>query len=142
MTATRRHRFLLSALYEVPVGKNRKYFAGMNRIADTAIGGWSLSTVSLWRLVPYLTPITSKQFDPGNLNLSYRGSFQRPDCIGNGNIANPATGSMFNLAAFNPVPSGPVGKLWRRDSPGPWHNHHRCRAGEELPDYGTASTAI
>jgi hypothetical protein len=109
MTATRRHRFLLSALYDVPVGKNRKYFAGMNRIADAAIGGWSLSTVSLWETGPYLTPTTSNSLDPGNLNLSYRGSFQRPDCIGNGNIANPATGSMFNLAAFNPVPSGPVG---------------------------------
>ena len=41
--------------------------------------------------------------------FSYRGSFQRPDCNGNGNIANPATGSMFNLAAFNPIPAGPVG---------------------------------
>jgi hypothetical protein len=81
----------------------------MNRIADAVVGGWSLSTVSLWETGPYLTPTTSNSFDPGNLNLSYRGSFQRPDCIGNGNIANPATGSMFNLAAFNPVPSGPVG---------------------------------
>ncbi len=119
MTATRRHRFLLSALYDVPVGKKRKHFAGMNRIADVAIGGWSLSTVSLWETGPYLTPTTSTScpppgpgvvcYDPGNLNISYRGAFQRPDCIGNGNIANPATGSMFNLAAFNPVPSGPVG---------------------------------
>ena len=31
------------------------------------------------------------------------------DCIGNGNMANAATGSMFNLSAFNPIPSGPVG---------------------------------
>src|SRR5580700_3143253 len=30
MSATRRHRFLLSAVYELPVGKNRKYFSGMN----------------------------------------------------------------------------------------------------------------
>jgi hypothetical protein len=109
MSATRRHRFLLSALYDLPVGKNRKHFAGMNRLADAVAGGWSFSTVSLRETGPYLTPTTSNSFDPGNLNLSYRGSFQRPDCIGNGNTPNPATGSMFNLAAFNPVPSGPVG---------------------------------
>ena len=109
MSATRRHRFLLSALYDLPVGKNRKYFTGMNRIADAVAGGWSLSTVSLWETGPYLTPTTSSSYDPGNLNISYRGAFQRPDCIGNGNIPNPATGSMFDLAAFNPIPSGPVG---------------------------------
>jgi len=109
MSATRRHRFLLSAVYDVPIGKNRRYFAGMNRIADAAVGGWSVSTVSLWETGPYLTPITSSSYDPGNLNISYRGAFQRPDCIGNGNIANPATGSMFNLTAFHPLPSGPVG---------------------------------
>jgi hypothetical protein len=109
MSATRRHRFLLSALYDVPIGKNRRYLARMNRIADAAVGGWSVSTVSLWETGPYLTPTTSSSYDPGNLNISYRGAFQRPDCIGNGNMANPTTGSLFNLAAFNPVPSGPVG---------------------------------
>jgi hypothetical protein len=56
-----------------------------------------------------LTPITSSSYDPGNLNLSYRGAFQRPDCIGNSNVRNSATGSMFNNSAFNPIPSGPVG---------------------------------
>ncbi len=109
MSATRRHRFLLSALYDLPVGKNRKYFTGMNRIADAVVGGWALSTVSLWETGPYLTPTTSSSYDPGNLNISYRGAIQRPDCFGNGNVANPATGSMFNLAAFDPIPLGPVG---------------------------------
>jgi Carboxypeptidase regulatory-like domain len=109
MAATRRNRFLLSAVYDLPVGQNRQLFSHMNRFADLAFGGWSLSTVSLWETGPYLTPTTSSSFDPGNLSLSYRGSFQRPDCIGNGNIANSATSSMFNGSAFNPIPAGPVG---------------------------------
>jgi hypothetical protein len=116
MSATRRHRFLLSAVYDLPVGKNRKYFTSMNRITDTMVGGWSLSTVSLWETGPYLTPTTSNSFDPGNLSLSYRGSFQRPDCIWNPNVANPVTGSMFNINAFPTLtdgspspPAGPVG---------------------------------
>jgi hypothetical protein len=114
MSATRRHRFLLSAVYDLPVGQNRRFLSHMNRFTDLAFGGWSMSTVSLWETGPYLTPTTSPSFDPGNLNISYRGAFQRPDCIGNGDRAvtasqNPyGVASMFNPGAFtNPV--GPVG---------------------------------
>jgi hypothetical protein len=109
MAGTRRNRFLLSAVYELPVGRNRKFLAHMNRFSDVALGGWSVSTVSLWETGPYLTPTTSSSYDPGNLNLSYRGALQRPDCTGNGNVANPVTGSMFNINAFSPIPVGPVG---------------------------------
>jgi hypothetical protein len=109
MSATRRNRFLLSAVYDLPVGRTRKYMSHMNRASDLAIGGWSISTVSLWETGPYLTPVTSSSFDPGNLSLSYRGAFQRPDCTGNPNAADPLTGSMFNNKAFNPIPFGPVG---------------------------------
>jgi Carboxypeptidase regulatory-like domain len=107
--ATRRNRLLVSALYDLPVGYNRKFFNHMKRVPEAIFGGWSVSTVSLWETGPYLTPTTSPSYDPGNLNLSYRGSFQRPDCLGNGNIANPTSGSMFTISAFNPVPLGPVG---------------------------------
>jgi Carboxypeptidase regulatory-like domain len=109
MAQTRRNRLLVSAVYDLPVGTNRKYFAHANTVAETIVGGWAISTVSVWETGPYLTPTTSSSFDPGNLNLSYRGAFQRPDCIGNGNVANLSNGSMFEIAAFNPIPSGPVG---------------------------------
>jgi hypothetical protein len=87
MAGTRRNRFLLSAVYDVPAGRNRKFLGHMNRFSELVIGGWSISTVSLWETGPYLTPITSSSYDPGNLSLSYRGAFQRPDCIGNGDRA-------------------------------------------------------
>jgi hypothetical protein len=73
-----------------------------DRYSDLVFGVWSISTG------PYLTPITSSSYDSGNLSLFYRGAFQRPDCVGN-SIANSATGSMFNINDFNPIPSGPVG---------------------------------
>jgi hypothetical protein len=53
--------------------------------------------------------MTSPAYDPGNLNLVYRGALQRPDCIGDGNLPNPTIGNYFNISAFNPVPAGPVG---------------------------------
>jgi hypothetical protein len=109
ISQSRRDRLLISAVYDLPVGENRRYLSRTNRLVGAFLGGWSLSTVSLWETGPFLTPITSPSYDPGNLNLAYRGAFQRPDCIANGNFANRATGSMFALSAFAPIPSGPVG---------------------------------
>lgn len=109
VAAVRRNRVLVSAIYELPVGNNRKFFSHMSSVPQAIFGGWSVSTISLWQTGPYLTPITSPSYDPGNLNLVYRGAFQRPDCIGNGNLAHPTPGDYFNLDAFNPIPSGPIG---------------------------------
>ncbi|HMD40835.1 MAG TPA: TonB-dependent receptor [Candidatus Acidoferrum sp.] len=109
MAGTRRNRFLVTALYDLPAGRNRKYFSHMKAVPEAILGGWSFSTVSLWETGPYLTPITSSSYDPGNLNISYRGAIQRPDCTGNPNVANAAAGSMFDINAINPIPAGPVG---------------------------------
>src|SRR5271165_1025022 len=86
MACTRRNRFLFSAVYELPFGQNRKYMSHLSRATDLVLGEWSISTVSLWETGPYLTPITSSSYNPGILNLSYRGAFQRPDCTGNPNV--------------------------------------------------------
>jgi hypothetical protein len=106
---TRRNRLVATAIYEFPVGKNRKFFSHLNHFSETLIGGWSFSSVALWETGPYLTPITSPSYDPGNLNLAYRGAYQRPDCLSGRPAAGGATGSIFNINEFNPVPSGPAG---------------------------------
>jgi hypothetical protein len=109
VSAVRRHRVLVSAIYELPVGNGRPFLNHMSSVAQAFFGGWSISTVSMWQTGPHLTPITSPSYDPGNLNLVYRGAFQRPDCVGNGNLDNPSVDNYFNLDAFNPIPAGPVG---------------------------------
>jgi len=104
IVGTRRQRVLISAIYQLPVGKDRAFLNHMNALGNAALGGWELSTVSMWETGPYLTPITSPAFDTANLNLVYTGAFLRPDCIGNPNLANPTVNEYFNIAAFNPVP--------------------------------------
>ena len=82
----------------------------MNRFGDALLGGWELSTVSLWQTGPYLTPITSPSYDTANLNLVFRGASLRPDCTGNPIPANRTLGNYFNLGAFNPIPgAGRIG---------------------------------
>jgi len=109
IAAVRRDRVLVSAIYELPVGQGRRFLSHMSAVPQALFGGWSISTVSLWQTGPYLTPITSPSYDPGNLDLVYRGAFQRPDCIANGNVSHPTPDNYFNLAAFDPIPAGPVG---------------------------------
>ncbi|WP_051978341.1 TonB-dependent receptor domain-containing protein [Edaphobacter aggregans] len=47
VVGTRRQRFLVSAIYQLPFGSNRQYLSNMNRFEDAIFGGWEISTVSL-----------------------------------------------------------------------------------------------
>ena len=39
------HNFKVNAIYELPFGNGRKFFAGVNRVADAIIGGWQFSPI-------------------------------------------------------------------------------------------------
>jgi hypothetical protein len=109
IAGTRRQRLLISAIYQLPFGKDRNFLKHMNTIGNALAGGWEISTVSLFQTGPYLTPVTSPSYDPGNLGLVYRGAYQRPDRIGDGNLSNPTPDQYFNINAFNPSPAGVIG---------------------------------
>jgi hypothetical protein len=104
IVGTRRHRVLVSAIYQLPVGRDRVFLNKMSPVANALVGGWEVSTVTLWQTGPYLTPVTSPAFDTANLDLVYTGAFLRPDCIGNPNLSNPTVNRYFDINAFNAVP--------------------------------------
>jgi hypothetical protein len=62
------------AVYEVPVGRGRKYATDMSRPADALIGGWQLSPIFSWHGG---FPLTVSGGDTSGTNS--RGS--RADCI-------------------------------------------------------------
>ena len=105
IAGTRQQRVLVSAIYQLPIGRNRAYLRRLNRFGEAVLGGWEASTVSVWQTGPYLTPITSPSFDPANLNLVFRGAALRPDRIGNGNLPNPTPNAYFNIGAFTQTPA-------------------------------------
>ncbi|MFN0124456.1 MAG: carboxypeptidase regulatory-like domain-containing protein, partial [Blastocatellia bacterium] len=39
------HVFKTNAIYELPIGQGRKFFGGMNRVADAVFGGWQISPI-------------------------------------------------------------------------------------------------
>jgi hypothetical protein len=88
------HSFVLSYVYELPVGKGKKFGSGMNGALNAVVGGWQTSgTLTLKQGFP-LT-ITSS----GN-GVNYFGAGQHVDVIGDYHIANPSRTEWFNTSAF------------------------------------------
>ena len=45
----RRHRYTLAAVYQLPIGRGRKFGADMNRVLDAFVGGWQLNGTYEWQ---------------------------------------------------------------------------------------------
>jgi hypothetical protein len=106
LSGARRDRILLTGIVPLPFGKGRTFGSGWHGLAQTVIGGWDLSTVSLVQSGPFLTPTVNGTADQSNTNLANRTSLIRPDRIANGNLPNPTHDQLFDRSAFMPVPRG------------------------------------
>jgi Carboxypeptidase regulatory-like domain len=102
---TRRHRMLLTGMYQLPFGQGRTYMAN-GRIKDLFLGGWDLTTVTLLETGPWLTPTISPSSDQSNTNLVNRGALARPDQVSNALYTGQSRQAYFNINAFAPTPAG------------------------------------
>ena len=55
---SRRQRFLMTFLYELPFGKGKPFLNGSNPVVSRVIGGWTLSGIALWQTGPFMTVTT------------------------------------------------------------------------------------
>jgi Carboxypeptidase regulatory-like domain len=125
---TRRHRFLLTGVYQLPFGEGRKYLTHGNWLNEL-VGGWDLNTITLLETGPWLTPSISpggcqvtpdpvtgecpsttggipETNDQSNTNVTNRGAYLRPDAVSHNYYAGQSRSRYFNLAAFSPTPVG------------------------------------
>jgi len=87
VTPDLRHRFTISYLYELPVGRGRQFLTDVSGVADAFLGGWQLAGITTAQSGEAVTASMSS-------DLSNTGSFSyRPD-----QIANPYNFS-FNTAS-------------------------------------------
>ncbi len=103
VTGTRRHRWLSSSVYELPIGRGKRFGGEMSRFADLVVGGWQVSNIFLMQSGPFLTAFLSgSNTDPsgtGSGTLFFRQ--QRPDRVANGNRTSGRTRTnWFNNDAF------------------------------------------
>ncbi len=108
-----RHKFLATAVYDLPFGKGRQFANNLNPVEDLFVGGWSTTGIFLFHTGNFLTPyFPSTVSDPSGTNPSERSvAQQRPDCLGNS--AAPDAHSLahyFNSAAYS-IPGNNIGRF-------------------------------
>ena len=101
---TRRHRFLLTGVYQLPFGSGRAYMNG-GGFKDTLLGGWDITTITLAETGPWLTPTISSSADQSNTNAEGRETVVRPDVVSSNLYAGQSRASYFNVKAFAPTPA-------------------------------------
>jgi hypothetical protein len=102
---TRRHRMLVSGVYQLPFGAGRTWMNG-GGVKDAFLGGWDVTTVTLLETGPWLTPTIGASADQSNTNAANRGVIVRPDVVSNNFYAGQSRARYLNLAAFSPTPAG------------------------------------
>jgi hypothetical protein len=105
---TRRHRFLLSGVYELPFGEGRMMLK--KGLLGKVVGGWNVNTVTLIETGPWLTPSISPGLDQSNTNVVNRGAYARPDVVSADYYKGQSRTAYFNAAAFA-IPAAGVGRF-------------------------------
>ena len=99
-----RHNFVLSANYELPFGKGRKYAADASNVMDAIFGGWRLSGIFQARSG---FPITVTDGRARSLQGT-RGN-ERPNCVGDPKPSDQNINHWMDINAFAVAPLGTFG---------------------------------
>jgi hypothetical protein len=67
---TRRNQWNSTMVYDLPIGRGKKFAGSMPRIADLVVGGWRLANIFVWQTGPFESPY----FDSGQGDPSGTGS--------------------------------------------------------------------
>jgi hypothetical protein len=107
-------RFTLSGVYQLPVGRGRKFLANTNRVVDGVVGGWQVTSI-----------LTLQSGAPLTLNMSTTtsntGTLQRPNQVCNGNLpaSKQTIHAFYNTACYAAPPNYTFGNTGRNTIVGP-----------------------
>jgi hypothetical protein len=100
-----RHRFVLSYVYDLPFGKNRRYLSGLSGAADKLVEGWQVAGI---------TTFSTGQYENATLPADWQvmGAFATsfPNKVGPAYPGNHSYTNWFNINSFT-YPGCPVGDL-------------------------------
>ena len=94
----------------VPIGRGKKFFGGMNGVANGIFGGWTTTGVFRWNSgLPFQTPFDASRWAT-NWNVQSNGVRVRPlDAATQGHSTNVFANPAFALASFRNARPGEVG---------------------------------
>ena len=94
-----RHRFVLSALYALPVGKGQRFWSGSSAVVGKMVSGWQLGSIVTFASGQPLTATLT--FD----NSNTIDGVKLPDRVSNPNNGPKTIAEFFNTSAFaDPAP--------------------------------------
>lgn len=91
-----RHRFVTSFVYELPVGRGRRWLSAAHPILDHLLGGWQVTGILTLQSGRPFTVITTR-------DISNTGGENRPFVVGNPKVKKPTPDRWFNTDAFSDV---------------------------------------
>ena len=104
-----RYRFVTSLIYELPVGRGRRWGASMPRVADAFLGGWGLGGIYTAHTgLPYTIVESGNPANTGSVNV-----IDRPNVVGDPHAGPRTLEADFNVNAFAATPSFQYGSLGR-----------------------------
>ncbi len=115
------HRFTGSFVYELPIGPGKAWGGGLAGGAAKLLGGWQLNgIVTMQSGQPYSVALPGELDNSNTGRTSYGfGAGDRPNVVGNPNLANPDPQQWFDPAAFALPPFGSFGNAGRNIVQGP-----------------------
>jgi hypothetical protein len=103
------HRFVLSGIYDLPIGRGRAIGGGMNRVAHAVAGGWAIGSIVTWASGrPYSLTVNGNPANTGTIGI-----VNRPNLVGNPNPTTRTLRQDFNTAAFRANNAFEIGSLGR-----------------------------
>jgi hypothetical protein len=116
---TPRHRVVLNAVWQIPVGKGQQFLSSAPALVNGVLGGWQLYWIGYLETGHYFSPTFSGS-DPSNTNTS--GGL--PDRVCNGNLPSSErdVNHWFDASCFAVPPAGRFGNSGANVLEGPGYN--------------------
>jgi outer membrane receptor protein involved in Fe transport len=122
-------RFVTSVVYQLPVGRGKRFGSNMNRAADLAIGGWQITGITTFQKgFPY-SILANDQF--GLLTTFTQRANLVPGCNPNSGF-HKSINEFFNTACFTQPLAGQFGNSGRDILRGPGINNWDMGIGKDF----------
>jgi len=95
----RTHRWITTAIYELPFGTGKRFGDTSSKLVNGVIGGWQTSNIFVIQAGPWLTP-TFSTGDPSGTGSLYDGRPQHPDRVGLAYPGNQNSSEWFLGSGF------------------------------------------
>jgi len=92
------YRFSATISYELPFGRGKKFLSGISRLADVAVGGWSINLTNQTQSGYYLNILAAN-----NDNSVMFTASERPNATGISPATSGSVGSRVNSGWLNPA---------------------------------------